>query len=289
MTHDPASTSRAADELRTERRHFDDDGGGRSPWLWALVAALLLAGGGFWWWQSQPAEPPLPPPPLARNEPAPPAQAEPVVEHPLPAVPSEPPLPPLATSDALLTQALIELAGNPRLQEWLQLPGLARRIVATVDNLPRDKLPPAQWPLRPVGGTLRVTGSGESLAIDPANAARYAMHVKLLESIDVQKLVALYVRTYPLFQQAYAELGYPKAYFNDRVIQVIDHLLATPQPAAPLKLVQPKLAYEFADPQLQALSAGQKAMLRLGPEQAARVKARLTALREEILRNSERR
>jgi hypothetical protein len=40
--------------------------------------------------------------------------------------------------------------------------------------------------------------------------------------------------------------------------------------------------YEFEDPQFEALSAGQKAMLRLGPENAQRVKAKLRALRAEI-------
>lgn len=275
---------------RTDRRDFTDDGG--SPWRWALgIVAVVAAGIGVYVWQTRQSEPPLPPPPQvqAPAAPAPATDAAEVIEHPLAAPPTDTPLPALAASDTLLLQSIIELAGNPRVQDLLQLPGVVRRVVVTIDNLPREKAAPAQWPLRPVGGGLRISGSGETLALDPANAQRYAAHVKLLESLDVQKVVALYVRTYPLFQQAYAELGYPKRYFNDRLLQVIDHLLAAPTAAGPLRLTQPKLAYEFADPELQGLSTGHKAMLRLGPEQAARVKTRLSALREEILRNSERR
>jgi len=281
-----------APEGRTERRAPSRDDDGRSLWAWALgIGAVAALGFGAYLWQR--SEPELPPPPrVEAPAPTPVVEEKEVIEYPLAAKPAEdPPLPGLADSDKLLLSTIIELLGNPRVQDLLQLPGIVRRIVVTVDNLPRDKAPPASWPVKPVGGSLRVRGSAaaDSLAIDPANAARYANYVKLLEAIDVNKAVALYVRTYPLFQQAYVELGYPKKYFNDRLLLVLDHLLATPQPAGPLKLVQPRLVYEYADPQLEALSAGQKTLLRMGPEHAARVKTKLAALRDEILRNSEKR
>jgi hypothetical protein len=281
---------------RTERRTpAPDDDSTRAQWGWALgIAALVALGFGAYLWQSREAELPPPPPRVEAPAPAPVAEEQAVVEHPLTPPPAaEPPLPALAASDALLVPAIIELLGNPRVQDLLQLPGVVRRLVVTIDNLPRNKLSPENWPVKPVGGSLRVSGSAAgdrpTLAIDPANAARYATYVKLVESVDVPKLVALYVRTYPLFQQAYVELGYPKRYFNDRLLQVLDHLIATPQPAGPLRLTQPKLAYEFADEELQALSMGQKTMLRIGPDNAARVKTKLTALRDEIMRNSEKR
>ena len=79
--------------------------------------------------------------------------------------------------------------------------------------------------------------------------------------------MATYVQLYPLFQAAYQELGYPNGYFNDRLIQAIDDMLAAPDVAAP-KLAQPKVLYEFADPALENLSAGQKILVRMGPENA---------------------
>jgi hypothetical protein len=278
---------------RTERRAPPPDDGSRSGLAWGLgIAVVLAAGISVYLWQANQVQLPPPVAPVAAPAPAPAAEEQAVIEHPLPAPPAaEPALPTLAASDSLLVPALIDLAGNPRVQELLQLPGLVRRIVVSVDNLPRNKLTPDSWPLRPVAGQFRVSGSAASstLTIDPANAARYATYVKLVDSVDVKKLVALYVRTYPLFQQAYVELGYPKRYFNDRLLQVIEHLLATPQPAGPLKLVQPKLVYEFEDESLQSLSVGQKTLLRIGPDNAARVKAKLAELRDEILRNSEKR
>jgi hypothetical protein len=40
--------------------------------------------------------------------------------------------------------------------------------------------------------------------------------------------------------------------------------------------------YKFADPGLESMSAGQKLLLRMGPDNAARVKAKLKAVRDLI-------
>jgi hypothetical protein len=101
----------------------------------------------------------------------------------------------------------------------------------------------------------------------------------VLQAVDPRTLVAWYVRLYPLFQQAYQDLGYPKGYFNDRLVAAIDDMLAAPLPPPPLRLVQPKVFYRYADPELEARSAGQKMLLRLGPADAAQVQSRLRTLR----------
>jgi hypothetical protein len=96
---------------------------------------------------------------------------------------------------------------------------------------------------------------------------------------DVDAIVDLYQRFYPLFQQSYERLGYPDAYFNDRLIEVIDHLLETPTPNEPIQLIRPNVLYEFADPGLESLSSGQKLLLRMGPANAATVKGVLIEFR----------
>jgi hypothetical protein len=46
--------------------------------------------------------------------------------------------------------------------------------------------------------------------------------------------------------------------------------------------VQPKVLYEFADAELEARSAGQKLLMRMGAANAERVKTRLRQFRAEI-------
>jgi len=135
-----------------------------------------------------------------------------------------------------------------------------------------------------VDGAFQAT-AGERTTIDPKNYDRYRPYVRIAEAADAKTLVAVYVRLYPLFQKAYEELGFPGQYFNDRVVVAIDDLLAAPDVRSP-ELVQPKALYQFADPDLESRSAGQKTLIRMGPENAGRVKAKLRELRAELTRHA---
>ena len=119
--------------------------------------------------------------------------------------------------------------------------------------------------------------TGEGVIIDAANALRYRAYVTALDSVDTTKLAQLYVTHYPLFQQAYRDLGYPNGHFNDRLVEAIDVVLSTPEQRGHLKLVQPKIFYEYADRDLEQLPSGQKLLLRMGPDNARIVKAAVTA------------
>ena len=76
---------------------------------------------------------------------------------------------------------------------------------------------------------------------------------------------------------------HPPRYFNDRVIQVIDHVLATPDLRDPIALTQPGVLYEYADPKIEALSAGQKLLIRMGSDNATFVKHKLRELRAALV------
>ncbi len=194
-----------------------------------------------------------------------------------------PALPTLDHSDAAMSEVLGLLVGQPTLDTLFRTKSFVRHVVVIVDNLPRTQLPQRDMPTQPVAGQFLVTGPDDHPHISPANYARYAPYIHLLEVVNLKDLVTAYVHYYPLFQQAYVELGYPKRYFNDRLIAAIDNLLATPEVKQPVPLVRPNVVYKFADPALEALSAGQKILIRMGPDNAARVKLRLTALRKALL------
>ena len=254
-----------------------------SPLLASFVAVVLvlgLAAGAYFFWPRDAALP-LPPAPVpAASLPAPAPASQP--HHPMEAAPPEQPLPALNASDGPVAAALAALVGLDAFGKLFVTENLVRNIVATIDNLPREQVSQRVNPLRPAEGLPLTTGKGASLTLAPANAARYAPQMRLAEAVGTKELVAFYRRHYPLFQQAYVELGYPKGYFNDRLVAVIDHLLETPEPAGPIRLAQPKVLYEFADPALEELSAGQKTMLRIGKDNRERVKAKLREIRAAI-------
>jgi Protein of unknown function (DUF3014) len=248
----------------------------------ALAAALIWSA---WWWQTRTTPAVAPPPVSQALEPAPPAPSTPKIEHPIERAQAEPTTPPpmaLDHSDPAMRESLAQLFKGNNLPELVQPMNLIRNIVATIDNLPRSKVAPRLLPVKPTSGALSTTTAGDNTIIAPDNAARYAPVLALVQAVDTKQLVAMYVRFYPLFQQAYRELGYPDGYFNDRLVTVIDHLLATPNVKTPITLVQPKVLFHYADPELEALSSGQKAMIRVGPDNAAVLKAKLREIRERV-------
>jgi len=237
--------------------------------------------------------------PPAASSPAPASHAAgpPAIRHRVAPRPAA--APPILPTEV---NAAVGKALGPRaLARFFYLEPLARRFVASVDALGRQQPPTELWLLRPAPGELRLAGSTGKVEPDgrwlaAANSRRYTDFVSWVESSDSARLLALYARLYPLLQQSYVELGHPQGYFNDRLIEVIDQLLATPVPHAPLRL-QPAASpaatapgrpsrprYEFSDPALESLSTGQKLLLRVGPLQAERLKAKLRVLRRGLLK-----
>lgn len=225
------------------------------------------------------------------------AAAPAAVRHPLgsTAVQSVGALPPLPEADIVVMSTLGQLIGRKTALIHLRVDGLIQRAVATADNLTTSHTVVERWPVSHTTGQLKTEVRGGATVISPKNSERYDRLVKFVESVDTRGAVAWYVRLYPLFQQAYDDLGGPKKYFNDRLVEVIDDLLATPEIMEPLKvkLVETGGAtkavpageggvYRYEDPTLEARSAGQKILLRIGPEHARTLKTKLVDVRSQI-------
>ena len=189
------------------------------------------------------------------------------------------PLPSLNESDFVARNAIDAVLDNSAILRLLVPDAVIRHIVATVDSLPRKVLVERIRPIKPVVGLFLIENNAHGSWISSANADRYAPYVRAAESMDNERLVEAYVRLYPLFQQAYEELGYPDEYFNDRLISVIDDLLDAPEISTPVYVHQPKVLYEFVDPELERLPAGQKILIRVGIENELRLKAKLRSIR----------
>lgn len=280
----------------------------KSSSRWIVIVLLLIAAGAGWWWFSRlnpvvvpQATAPTETAPVASVAPPPPPPVEAAasaIEHPVEAInaasaPETGTLPALDESDSVFKQALDGLLGRETVLKMLNVDGFAQRFVATVDNLARNRVSTRIWALQPPPGKFETTEDANGPVLAESNAKRYTAAVNLVTSIDSARAAAVYVRLYPLFQKAYENLGYPNKYFNDRMVAVIDLLLQTPEPTGPVALVLPEIQgpypstrpwvrYQYADPALESLSAGQKLLLRMGPANEAKVKAKLREVRARI-------
>jgi hypothetical protein len=278
VTHDP-DFERPIDPRRTRRA--------RRNLLWPFLAIAVIVVAAVLAWRhfhpSNPASAPEPPTPAATSvAPAAPASPHYPIEAANPSAAQSAPLPGIAESDAPLQTLMASLFAGAPLERIFHLEQIVPRFVATIDNLPRQTVALSRMSVNPIGGNLETTQADGRILLRADNASRYDTYLRVMEQADTAKLVDAYVRYYPLFQKAYEDLGYPHGYFNDRLVEVIDHLLATPEVPAPIALAQPKVLYEFADPSLEQRSAGQKILMRMGPVNEARVKVKLRAIREGV-------
>ncbi len=258
-------------------------------WLIPLLLATSAAGAIWYFWANM-SQPPVEPE-LIVPDPAP----EEVERRLGPLHPIEPleasttgsrelvPLPSLDDSDAYLRLELVNILGR-KLDELLTDELLIEKFVATVDNLPRSHVAERIRPLGRLSGDFiaDTQDASDSFQMGAENFARYRSLVSMIELADLESLVGAYRRYYPLFQEAYVGLGYPNGYFNDRVVEVIDHLIAAPVRNEPIELTRPHVLYEYSDAKLEALSSGQKLMLRIGNENAERLKQTLREIRSDI-------
>ncbi len=191
----------------------------------------------------------------------------------------------VAPADAGEAAVNKELARNwplAQLRKYFNLQEQARRLVITVDNLPREHVPSQLRVTRGVPELLRVKKEGETITLDPSNYERYDRIIGYVEKMDARKIGRLYAKFYPLLQRTYEETGFPEERFHDRVLAALDDMMDAPRPTGPIRLVQPKVLYRFEDDHLENLSAGQKIMIRVGPDNAARLRKVLARVRAAI-------
>jgi len=217
-----------------------------------------------------PAPPAPPVPPVAGGPPSPTTLATLATQ-----VPSEPPLPPLAESDPAVRDLARTISPRPDVEEWLSATGLVQRLVAVVDDVAEGVTPrPLLLPIAPSGPFVTVT-RGDRVYVDPESYARYDEVAAAFASLDPDACAEVYRRLAPLIDEAYRDLGRPERRFADALARAIARLLATPVVDGEVELRPLVTTHAFADRDLEKLSAAQKQLLRMGPQNVRAIQAHL--------------
>ena len=195
-------------------------------------------------------------------------------------------LPYLANSDKFVFDVINSLIKNHSLVKLFYKERIIHDIVVSTINLTQQSVPVKVMPFVPPTGNFITYNLNNRLVISPDNKQRYANYIKIAEAVDTNKLVALYIQLYPLLQQQYKELGYPNKSFNDLLIETIDDLLDAPDLKDPVHIVQLVYLYQFEDADLEALSIGQKILIRLGVKNENLIKSKLSEIKKELVRRA---
>ncbi|HEY8568503.1 DUF3014 domain-containing protein [Microbulbifer sp.] len=265
-------------------------------WLMALVVLAAVMFGIYWFVIRDVPKPDVPAPvtePAPQTKPAVDLEepTEPVIPPtPEPAAPKEPPrkLPDLNDSDSEARKDIISLSADGALADWIVPDEVVRKWVALVNTATKGDLMPKNRPFNNLEGNIAVkeletrTDGQKVYVLSQENYQRYEQPVRLFAMVDTDKAVSLYQFWYPRLKQAYGELGLKNKNFHAAVMAAIDQALAAPEIEGPIKLVRPTVYYKFEDEKLEKMPGLHKLMIRIGPDNAARVKEKLRELKASL-------
>lgn len=254
----------------------------RIGFLIAGLALAVLVIGAFQWFsaQSEPAVEPMSAEESAATPPTPPTPSSTGAEAPVAVVEIEPEeptviLPALNDSDDFVREQLAVLAVP---EDWLAREDLARRAAVVVDNTARGEVPTRQLDFLTVSSPFKVLERSGELYLDPGNYDRYDAHVEMLVTTDPATVVGLFELLSPLIEESLAELGNQLSP-REQLLSAIDQVLAVPVRRQDIRLIQPKVLYEYAEPRLENLSPLQKQVLRMGPDNIEKLQTYLARLK----------
>lgn len=232
--------------------------------LLAAIGVLLLALIAAYIFLRRP--PPQVSTPAATTSPAPAPQAEPAEQI---------VLPPLDDTDPIVRQLVEALSSHPTVAAWLTTDGLILNFVVVTARIANGESPIGE--LKTLGPIPRFQARGrdENRSIDPSSYRRYDRHAAAVSSLDARGAARLYATLKPRIADAYRRLGSTGGEFDRVLERAIVELLRVPVIEGEIALVPHGTVYAFADPRLQALSAPQKQLLRMGPQNVRAIQAKL--------------
>jgi hypothetical protein len=187
------------------------------------------------------------------------------------------PVPQLDASDDFVRALVRQLSQKPEWAAWLASGDLVRSFVVSVDKIAVGSSPAKELkPAAPLG-KFQTLGSGRTLRVDPAGYDRYNALANVVDAIDPEGAARAYRRLRPLMQQAFDELGYVNLSFDDRLARALGRLVDVPVQEGDVMLKATSVTFEYADPELEALSPAQKHMLRMGPHNMRLIQTKLRA------------
>ena len=185
-------------------------------------------------------------------------------------------LPSLTDSDSFVFENLRTLQNGLAVIERLADDQIVRKFVVFVENISRGEFPQTGLPYKALGQEMPVSEIDENLFVmEQVAHSRFDQVVEVFVETDTDSAVTIYRMLSPLFQQAYAEIGFRNVSFDETLRSAISRVLQTDNKQGPYQLVKPSVMYLYADSSIENLAEVHKQLLRIGPDNTSVLKAKL--------------
>ena len=229
--------------------------------------------------QPEPAPPVVSPPPAA-IELAPASNEQ--LDAPEVIAPSDPPikpienpLPMLEESDDPVRDALGDIPMGTIGQQYLLPSNIIERSASLIYLTSKGDVPYKLLPVARPAKPFSISDDGAQVVADASGFARYDSLAQWLESLDLSTILSSLQPFLPLFREAWSYYGEPPEDFDFAVVIALDLIASTPSvDMTEARLIKKEAVWIHEDPLIEGLAPIQKQVLRMGPENAAVVKAK---------------
>jgi hypothetical protein len=253
--------------------------------LIAILIGVAIAGGLLLTNSLPPDDLAPAPAPASQPEASPPAEVETLAEpeqtpapetRPEPAPePARPPLPSLQESDSTVRDALADVPLGTAGQQFLLPSNIIERTTSVVYLLAEGEVPYKLLPIARPKAAYPVSDDGLQVTAAPEGHARYGALAAWIQSLDIGSLLAAVDWLLPLFREAWSFYGESESSFDQAVLSALDLIIYTPEvETSDARLFRKEAVWLYEDPTLEALPPIQKQLLRMGPANAATIKAK---------------
>ncbi|PKG78966.1 DUF3014 domain-containing protein [Shewanella sp. Actino-trap-3] len=192
------------------------------------------------------------------------------------------PLPTLDESDDFVEAKTLAIANGMKIAPMILKKDIARQFVVFVDNLAQGNMVRKASPLKGPDTKFTVSEITNKIYLNPDSYHRYDLYANFIEELSDKDLISTYNELKPLFTEAFTELGYSNIDFDTRMQQVFSMVADAPIIEDPIELSSISVNYKFVDPNLEALPNAQKLLIRMGPENARKIKAAVKKLQQSF-------
>lgn len=181
----------------------------------------------------------------------------------------------LDNSDEMALNSSQKLTSNTRYKSLIIKQEMIRNFVVFVDNFSKGELALQFSPLIRPHKPFTAIKTPKTIFLHKESYNRYNIYANYINSIDIPSAIEQYKSLKPLIDEAYQEIGRPNTDFLDVIDDAINLALKTPVLDGVIRLTSQSVIYKFEDKNLEKLPAAQKLLMRMGPKNLRKVKAKL--------------
>ena len=255
-----------------------------------IVAALGLAALG--WFLSPTSKEAVPP--VAIVEPAPvvpvvPEVVEVIEVEPEPVAPEE--ITPVIVEQPITADTADEEArrvvdslnaGKPAAQ-FVAGDYVVERSVALADHLRRGEVPYTLIPVSRPKQPFKILDDGLRVTIHPDSFERYDPFAQWIDGIDAEALVATYRKFSTVAAGALSAMGVTDISMDEVAVAAVTEVISVPNVDLSAELMKQEANWVYVDPELEAMPALHKQIVRMGPINMELVQSKAREIRGALL------